>query len=45
MQVIHSPITLQSIKDIAADRFGDLVKCVVDTEKQIQTIVSMLITP
>lgn len=33
--VIHAPITLQKLKEIAEQRFGDLVKGVVDIEKEI----------
>ncbi len=35
---IDSPITLEKIKEIASERFGDMVKAVVDIEKKVMAI-------
>lgn len=36
--LIDQPITRQQLKDIAALRFGDLVKAVVDIEKKLMAV-------
>ena len=36
--IITSPITLSFLKDVAKERYGDLVKAVVDVEKNIMAI-------
>ncbi len=35
IEIISAPITLQRLKEIAEKRFGDMVKGVVDIEKEI----------
>ena len=35
---IDSPVSLEKIKEIAAQRFGDMVKAVVDIEKGVMAI-------
>ena len=36
--LITSPITRQQLKEMASKRFGDMVKAVVDVEKQIMAL-------
>ncbi|MBI2674318.1 MAG: hypothetical protein HYX22_01070 [Candidatus Yanofskybacteria bacterium] len=38
MQIIKSPITRVQLRQIAKERFGDLVKAAVDIEKEIMAI-------
>ncbi|MBI2337830.1 hypothetical protein HYU95_01475 [Candidatus Daviesbacteria bacterium] len=38
MKLIEKPITLKELKKIASNIFGDLVKCVVDVQKEIMVI-------
>jgi hypothetical protein len=38
MYVIQSPITREKLRTIARERFGDLVKAVIDTKKEIMAV-------
>ena len=38
MKIVTSPITLAALKETAAETFGEMIKAVVDLEKQIMAI-------
>jgi len=38
MKLVKEPITLDELKEIAKERFGDLIKAVVDIEQEIMII-------
>lgn len=38
MKIIHEPISRKELKEIANEWFGDLIKAVVDIEKEIMAI-------
>ena len=38
MQIVDAPLTLADLKDMAAGRFGNLVKAVVDVERTIMAV-------
>ncbi|MBU1092584.1 hypothetical protein KJ836_02865 [Patescibacteria group bacterium] len=38
MRIIKTPITKTELREIAKERFGDLVKCVVDIEQEIMAV-------
>lgn len=38
IKIIHEPISIEELKKLAAEQFGDLVKAVVDIKKEIMAI-------
>lgn len=38
MQIVHNQITIETLKEMAEKTFGDLVKAVVDIEKEIMVV-------
>lgn len=38
MRIVGDTITLRELRELAEDRYGDLVKCVVDIERGIMAV-------